>query len=244
MTLSSRPENWQELLAGYALGDLSPEEAEVLRQLLDTHPDLRQEMAQLQEVLALMPYGLPEQEPPPHLREAILQQARSEPKTNRVSRRSRQPRFWVGLGGAVAALVVGALTIDNYRLRQENATAKALVATLKQPNLQLFSLQGTGDATQASGSLVVNPGQQVVIVVVQNLPQLPADQVYRLWAIEPGKSQPIFFGEFNSNPTNQTNAAWQIPAVTLNAPPEKMLITAEKAADPPVPAGELVMNSL
>lgn len=243
MTSSPHPENWQELLAGYALGDLSPEEAETLKQLLNTHPDLRQEMVQLQEVLALMPYGLPEQEPPSHLRDAILRQARSEPKTNRVSRRSRQPQFWFGLGGAAAALVTGALAIDNYRLRQENAAAQALTATLKQPNLQLFTLQGTGEATQASGSLVVNRGQQVVIVLVKDLPQLPADQVYRLWAIEPGKSQPTFFGEFNSNRANQTSATWQIPAAPLNAPPEKMLITAEKAADPPVPAGELVMSS-
>ncbi|WP_143467483.1 anti-sigma factor [Leptolyngbya ohadii] len=238
MTSSPRPDNWQELLAGYALGDLSPEEAETLKQLLDTHPDLHQEMAQLQEVLALMPYGLPPEEPPSHLREAILQQARSEPK---ISYR-RSPQFWWGLGGAVAALVIGALALDNYRLRQENTAAQALIATLKQPNLQLFSLQGTGEATQASGSLVVNQGQQVVIVLVQNLPQLPADRVYRLWAIEPGQAQPIFYGEFNSGTANQTNTSWQAPAV-LSKPPEKMLITVEKASDPPIPAGDLVMQS-
>lgn len=241
MTSSSHPSNWQELLAGYALGDLSPEESESLKQLLDTDPGLRQEMVQLQEVLALLPYGLTQPEPPPDLREAVLQQARLEPK--RTPRRSLQPRFWLGLGGAIAALAVGALAIDNYRLRQENAAAQALISTLKQPNLQLFSLQGTGNADRASGSLVVNRGQQVVIVLVQNLPQLPVDQVYRLWAIEPGRPQPLFFGEFNSNPGNQTNATWQIPTTEQNALPQKMLITVEKATDPPIPAGQLVMSS-
>jgi hypothetical protein len=45
------PDNWQELLAGYILGDLDPEEAERVRQLLSMNPDLAVEADRLQEVL-------------------------------------------------------------------------------------------------------------------------------------------------------------------------------------------------
>ncbi|MCU0527645.1 MAG: hypothetical protein MUF72_22835, partial [Elainella sp. Prado103] len=75
MSRAARPDNWQDLIAGYALGDLSLEEAEDLQQTLIDHPELTSEIDRLQEVLALMPYALPEHEPPDRLREAILSSA-------------------------------------------------------------------------------------------------------------------------------------------------------------------------
>ena len=50
MTESTPSEHIQELLAGYVLGDLSPEEAEELKQLLDRDPTIADEVNQLQEV--------------------------------------------------------------------------------------------------------------------------------------------------------------------------------------------------
>jgi anti-sigma-K factor RskA len=62
----------EELLAGYALGDLSPEEAAELQQILVEHPELEIELQRLQEVLATLPYALPEIEPSPQLRQNIF----------------------------------------------------------------------------------------------------------------------------------------------------------------------------
>ncbi|NJL89477.1 MAG: anti-sigma factor [Coleofasciculaceae cyanobacterium SM2_1_6] len=62
----------EELLAGYALGDLSSEEAAELQQILVEHPDLEIELQSLQEVLATLPYALPAIEPSPQLRQDIL----------------------------------------------------------------------------------------------------------------------------------------------------------------------------
>ncbi len=72
MTAPRSPEYLEELLAGYVLGDLSPEEAEDLQQILLDRPELLAEAQILQEVLAALPYTLPVVEPSPQLRQNIL----------------------------------------------------------------------------------------------------------------------------------------------------------------------------
>jgi len=256
MTYSPLPENWQELMAGYALGDLSSEEAELLQRLLTENPDLTSEVDQFQEVLALMPYALPEPEPPPRLRDTILSQAQADQKPVGIFREQRSPSQkprknvpWKTIGGAIAALVLITLAVDNYRLRQQTQqnqltigqlqqtvnTNAALATALQQPNAQLYALAGT---EKTSGSLVVVPAQNQV-TMVNDLPPLPKGKVYRLWAIAANATQPTYCGEFDAQPI----ATWSAPEAACSKNVAQMLITAELAIDPPIPKGELVMKS-
>jgi anti-sigma-K factor RskA len=254
MTYSSPPENWQELMAGYALGDLSSEEAETLQRLLNEHPELKDEVTQFQEVLALMPYALPDPEPPPQLRESILSQAVAENRPVGIFADSRSQRHtrinWAVLAGTIAAVALVAIGVDNYRLRQaaqENQrtisrlqqdakTNTALATALQQPGTQIYALEGTAD--QASGNLVVVPGQNQVTVVT-DLPQLPDGKIYRLWANPANAKQPTYCGEFQAGKITSFSS----PAAICGQNGDRMLITAELAADPPIPKGELVMRS-
>jgi anti-sigma-K factor RskA len=241
------PEHWQELMAGYALGNLSSEEAEELQQLLDTHPELTVELDRFQDVLALVPYALPEAELPPKLRHNILHAAQLG-DINSLLRpkraRSLSSRFSLArMGAAVAAVLAVALAIDNYRLRQTVQTNEAIIASLQQPNAQVFALQGTENATGASGSLVVNPDNQIAIVLVQNLPKLPIGEAYRLWALVDGETQPIYCGQFNPQSSQTDTVQWNVPTDACSANVSQMLITAESTAAPPVPAGPLVLRS-
>jgi anti-sigma-K factor RskA len=262
MTYSPLPENWQELMAGYALGDLSSEEAELLQRLLTENPDLTSEVNQFQEVLALMPYSLPEPEPPSRLRETILSQAQADKNPVGIFQEERSPSSqkprkavswkatpWKNVGGAIAALLLITLAVDNYRLQQQAqqnqimigklqqaAEPKAALETaLQQPNAQLYALEGT---EKTSGSLVVVPAKNQV-TIVNNLPQLPKGQVYRLWAIAANATQPTYCGEFNAGAI----ATWSAPAAACGKNVIQMLITAELATDPQIPKGELVMKS-
>lgn len=81
------PQEIQELAAGYVLGDLSSAEAEEFRSLLVHLPELQAEVTSLQEVLAMMPYGLDEVDPEDGLRSQILSTAQAE-----LSQRSSVPR--------------------------------------------------------------------------------------------------------------------------------------------------------
>ncbi|MCC5899625.1 MAG: hypothetical protein EA395_12635 [Phormidium sp. GEM2.Bin31] len=120
------PEQLQELAAGYVLGDLSSEERQLFQQQLQRHPELAEDVRQLQDVLGVIPYGLPEMPSPQGLREAIL--AATDPEvlpdshSNRgavIPLQSRQRRFrWQRWASGVAAVVAVALLLDNLRLRQ------------------------------------------------------------------------------------------------------------------------------
>jgi anti-sigma-K factor RskA len=64
----------EQLIAGYVLGDLSPEEAAEFERLLAENPAIATEIAQMQTALELA-YAPPELSPPSSLRSAILEQA-------------------------------------------------------------------------------------------------------------------------------------------------------------------------
>ncbi|HEY9629465.1 MAG TPA: anti-sigma factor [Coleofasciculaceae cyanobacterium] len=279
---SALPDNWQELIAGYALGDLSPEEAEELQRLLADNPDMNAEVASLQEVLALMPYALPQYEPSSQLRDSILaiaqpnaplevsnnayssapiatmpsaarrdtenRQAESgqdqapQKKLRRSYRRGSWATTGYGIGGTIAAVALIALGIDNYRLRQETLQAKSIIAALEARGTQTIALEGTESANAASGSLVVAEDRQV-FMVAKNLPVLPAGQVYRLWAMPASGKNPAFCGEFSARTNGSVTTQWITPEASCQSTTVQMLITSEKATDPPIPQGSLVMHS-
>ena len=241
MIRPSLPENWEELIAGYALDNLSPEEAETVERLLNENPELIGEANQLQEVLALLPYGLPDQEPPAHLRAAILNAVQRGDRTTRPRRRAR--RVWLEMGGAVAAFVAIALGLDNYRLRQDLQNADQVIEALRQPETEVYALEGTGETPTASGRLVVNPSQEQILVTAQNLPEPPPGKAYRLWGITPGSTNPIYYGEFDTTAQGETLAQLAIPGNAVPTQGIQLLITLEFSTAPPVPEGPLVMQS-
>lgn len=247
MTPSAHPENWpqnwQDLAAGYASGDLSPEEAAAFQQLLETQPDIAAEVEAFQTVVDLMRYAPPEQSPPTHLRDQILMQAQASPQpaqpvqTKPLRQRNPSSTGW-RMGGAIAALAIIALALDNFFLRQSLQQSQPLAKLLQQPNIQLYAMKGTQQQLGASASLVINAEQATI--VTQKLSVLPSGEAYRLWAIIEGKPDPVFCGQFNSEAV-QAVVQWQLPSRDCRTP-KKWLITAELASAVPVPSGPLVLQ--
>ncbi|NMG57548.1 hypothetical protein E1H12_03170 [Geitlerinema sp. P-1104] len=119
------PEELQELAAGYVLGDLSSEERQLFQAQLQRHPELAKEVRLLQDVVGVIPYGLPETSPPPGLREAILAAAEPEAPESEDERGSVVPLLrgkgrllWERWVTGIAAVLAIALLVDNLRLRQ------------------------------------------------------------------------------------------------------------------------------
>ncbi len=164
-----------------------------------------------------------------------------ESSRSRVVPFQRRRGVWRQAAGAVAVLVAIALLADNYRLRQNAQADRAIVATLQQPGSVVYTLKGTDKAATASGSLVVNASNQAAVALVQNLPALPSGKAYRLWAVPKGATKPTYCGQFNNTRTGTVR--WSLPEAVCSTSVAQMLITAESASDPPIPAGPLVMKS-
>ncbi|MDX2098148.1 MAG: anti-sigma factor [Leptolyngbyaceae cyanobacterium bins.59] len=178
--MSMRSEELQLMMAGYVLGELSQEEAAAFEQALVADPTIAEEVAQLQAALE-QSYGSPEITPPEPLRAQILEaaQGRQEPVADASPRRSS--KHWpvrLMLEGIAAALIV-ALGMNNYRLWQalERSEVSAHNATLA------YLLGSTQAGSQASARVLIDPDTLTGTIVVQNLPPLPPGKTYALWTV-------------------------------------------------------------
>jgi anti-sigma-K factor RskA len=242
------PEQLAALMAGYVFGNLTPEEAEVLQQQLTEHPELYLEIDRLQDVLDLLPYGLPTIEPPPGLRSALLATvdhaaSRHQPSVSRIKN-----RLVVGSGilGSVAALLALTVGLDNYYLRQQITTIQAqvarqkdLIAMLQQPNTHLVSLKGMDRASAASGSIVVTPGEPKAVLILQNLPILPQGKFYQLWSVV--NNQKIPWEKFATNEQGRVFVKLALPSGSTKL--TTLVITLEASPAPKSPTGPMIMTS-
>ncbi|GAB4194750.1 MAG: anti-sigma factor [Coleofasciculaceae cyanobacterium] len=250
MTGPLLPERIEELIAGYVLGNLSSEEAEEFNQLLLEHPELASEVHQLQDVLEVLPYALPEVEPPQHLRQAILDTTLvsgsatlSNPNPQFWNRLKGSPLFWGRVIGSVAVFVVLVLGLDNYRIRLQVTTMKEKVARqkdvismLQKPDTHVVPLKGMSQASAATGSMLMTPSESNAVLILQNLPVLPQGQFYQLWSVK--NEEKIPWGQFR---TSKHGTVF----VKLSRPSDfevtSLVITVEVSPAPTTPAGPMVM---
>ena len=238
MTNNSESHNLEELLAGYVLGNLDETELAWLNEQLTANPQLREEVKQLEATLTLIPYELPENVPKSDLRQAILDNVQTK-----YSHKWRLPRLsWII--GAVTAFSTLWLGINNYGLRQQLASAnqqleqhQELISLLRQPNNRLVSFQGLETLPAASGSLFIAPQKQKAVLALQNLQPLSGKQVYRLWAISPGKKT----GCANFTPDREGTVHLELSNDALSNA-NSLLITIEPEANTLQPEGNPIMK--
>lgn len=240
MTHSTLPDNWQELLAGYVLGDLEAAETAEVERWLTTYPEVAAELTALQTTWESLPAILPRQTPPPQLRDRVMssrpgQVAPAAPRPARA-----RPLSWVfGVGWAVTAIALAAVVTENQRLREAQLQSEAIVASLTNTQNRLVALSGTAEAPDAEGLLAIDSEAQAALIATQSLAPLPEDEVYRLWAV--ANETPTYCGEFNPN-QDEAIAQWGLPDSACSASSALLLITREQADAPRSPQGELVLQ--
>ncbi|ASC71659.1 hypothetical protein XM38_026130 [Halomicronema hongdechloris C2206] len=240
MTSSALPDNWQDLLAGYVLGDLDAEETARVQHWLNQYPEVTAELTALQETWHSLPQGLPAQAPPATLRQRIM--AEIQPTATAPRQERRRPWAVVGFSGwALTAVALVSVVVENYQLRQDNQQQQAILASISQPENQLYLLAGTDNAPDATGRLIIDPSQQSALIATQNLPSLPTDQAYRLWTLAGDTDNPIYCGQFN--PSGEAAwSQWSLPDPACQTTPGQFLITQESTQAPPNPQGPLVLQ--
>jgi anti-sigma-K factor RskA len=225
-------EETKALAAGYVLDELDPEELVAFEQIMHTDIAVQQEVRDLQMMLSGLALDVPQLTPPAHLRaktlaalgidESMLDELEALPLSqlslSQPQKASRSKIDWSKITALFALLATAVLVWDNLRLRQDlslaqqQTTPNVAATLLQRPNSKLVSLTSP-TASDASGTLLFTPGKwQKVVVSAQNLPPLPADQVYRLW-LNLNNQQTLYCGEFQTNSDGSISRPIQPPQV-------------------------------
>lgn len=151
-TNNPQPQAFQELIAGYVLGDLSSEEMVEVQQYLAGNAQARQEVAELQATLNLLPLSLPEDiAPPVALNAKLLNSATAMPqqvkltsampapgRNLRPKARWRSPIAWGAIAATLTAAILG---FQNIQLRSALQVAQQQSEQIAAIEAQLATAQ-------------------------------------------------------------------------------------------------------
>lgn len=181
------------------------------------------------------------------------------PRVVALRRRSWE---WIA-AAAVAACAAGLLAVWNVSLRHELARARQnltaaerrlAAADSAQTDLEAYrrdvealasregsvhTLVGTADQPEARARIFVDPETGRAILFVYDLPVLPPQTVYELWAIKGGT--PVPAGTFAPSDARRARVELEDPSVLQGA--DVLAVTVEPAPGVPAPTGKMVLSS-
>ena len=165
-----------ELLAGQVLGNLSADE----RRALTDNPSTTADDQRLLEALQSASHRMEQQSAPPlsdAVKERLLRSARQS--------RASNPQNWL-IGGLLLVLAVtgGELYRSKLQIASLNSQTPSIAL---QPGDRAVALHATQSGTmqQAHGEVLIRPSQGSNLLTLNQLPQAPEGQLYRLWAVTP-----------------------------------------------------------
>ncbi len=166
----------RELLPGFALGCLDPGDVKAVREHLASCDSCRQELAAFQEVSNQLALGVPQADPPPWLEARVMDRL---PKARRPRPRYLRPVFAAAAAVLVTALVAGNI-LQAFKLIPPRGAGHP-------QGLVTVALAGTENASEAYGTMVLEPVENRGVLAVRGLQRLDAGHVYQLWLIREGQ---------------------------------------------------------
>lgn len=142
-----------------------------------------------------------------------------------------------------------AANTELINLRRQFQSSQEVTAFLGESDTQVRSLIGVepAETTDTDSSdipkarLLAQAGNPDIVLLTQDLPQLPPNQIYRLWSVAEGAATPTYCGEFRQDENG--TARWRVPDASCTQAPSQLLITLDAPEDPTTSAGQLVLKS-
>ncbi len=185
-----------DLLEKYLLGTTSEEETAQVERYIAMYPEVRDTYRELEENLEAFA-RLYSRKTPEGLRDRIFKSIRGQQAV-----RKRFMRY--AIAASIAAVFFAGASYffwnQNQSLQQENAMVtnkiQVLEADMKEqledvrnqfivlnnPQTRKFMVNGNQKARELKAIAYVNPVKKLSYINVRNLPQLPEDQCYQMWA--------------------------------------------------------------
>jgi len=207
------------ILESYLLDELTPQEKNGVERMLLLHPELKAELARLEQTLEAFAIKAAI-EPRPVVKESILSRAGKRrievtlsPKTYFVWKYAAAASIVVALtAGYLAYTFYGKwmtanLALNNFLAEQQHIAQDYSTVTQKLEKLQSdisiienaafrkVVMKGTANDTGAQASVYWNASSQEVFLSIQNLKSIAQENQFQLWAIVDGK--PVDAGVFD-----------------------------------------------
>lgn len=229
-----------ELIPGYALGCLDPDELAQVEAHLPGCQVCQEELRSYQAVADELPLAVPMAMPPADLKGRLMNsvagpQARpAEPATSWRQRveQALQGLFARPLWQPLALLLILALALGNLLLLRQ-------VIELSRAEPGTILLSGTEAAPKATGVIVLSQDAKRGTLVAEGLPALDPAQQYQLWLIEDG--QRLSGGVFSVD--DDGFGTLQLSGPQSLADYAAFGITIEPAGGSPGPTGDRVLGS-
>lgn len=175
----------RELLPAYAIGAVEPDDARQIEAALAQHPDLRDELAGYQAVSDALLLAVPQIEPRPALRDAIMQRAEG-------GRNIRPLPPHRGLLYAMAAATIIVILLGVFFLTQDGELDEAdrITAIVEDAAAIRIDFTGEDDFEAVQGAFIIAPDNQQAVLSVNNLDVLDDSRAYQLWLLR-GEDQRI-----------------------------------------------------
>ncbi|UOY07477.1 anti-sigma factor [Muricauda sp. SCSIO 64092] len=185
-----------DLLEKYLLGDTSTEETLQVERYIAMYPEVRDSYNELQENLESFA-KLHALKAPEGLKELILGKIRQE-------KRKGSKFYRYAIAASIAALIFAGSSYffynQNLDLQERNSIVNNKIKDLEMdmkvqledlrnqyivlnnPNTKKFTVNGNKKAKELKAITYINPVKKLSYINVSNLPQLPEDQCFQMWA--------------------------------------------------------------
>lgn len=138
---------------------------------------------------------------------------------------------------ADAATRAEELRAELVDVRLHSVRLTNMLDVVNAPDLVRIDLQGQSTTPGAVGRAFMS-GTRGLLFSVENLPALPADRTYQVWAIPPGAA-PVGVGLFDVDATGASSIPLTIPASLANL--QTIAVTVEPAGGSPGPTSAIVL---
>ncbi len=218
------------LLASYAMGVVTAEEAREVEAAVAAHPELAQELIDYRHLAEAMVIETPPMEPPPGALDALLRVAagtdtRQMEPPPAAPRRLRdilfEPRWRFSPAFIAASLVVlfGIVGLLAYQLsdlegeylqlvHEHEYDAQAL-EVMRAQDVRWIQMTSPQQTQQPFAWLVYSPGFQSGVILANSFPQLPRGQVYQVWALRGDEDERV--GIFEVDPSGSAAYVFELP---------------------------------